>query len=263
VPLALADLHRALDVGAPAAFVMFSGDAELATLPGDSFANGARRFSLWPPELLDAVLEGAGFAERATLLPPPGASGARAFDIVVTATRDRTLPDTVGPRMRVLMCGLNPSLYAADVGVGFARPGNRFWPAAREAGLVSRDRDPWHALRAHGVGMTDLVKRATARADELTRAEFVHGMARVERLVRWLAPAVVCFVGLTGWRAAVDARASAGPQPTRLAGRPVYVMPSTSGANAHATPATLTEHFRAVRALADGHGSPSAAGPGP
>ena len=66
--------------------------------------------------------------------------------------------------MRLLVVGLNPSLYSADVGVGYRRPGNRFWPAALGAGLVTRDRDPSHALRVHGVGMTDLVKRATSNA---------------------------------------------------------------------------------------------------
>ena len=85
--------------------------------------------------------------------------------IDVDATRARTLPDTVGPGMRLLLVGLNPSEYAADAGAGFARPGNRFWPAALAAGLVTRTHDPFHALRVDGVGMTDLVKRATPRAD--------------------------------------------------------------------------------------------------
>ena len=65
--------------------------------------------------------------------------------------------------MRLLVCGLNPSIYSADAGVGYARPGNRFWPAAIAAGLVTEDRDPRHALSHHGVGITDLVKRATGR----------------------------------------------------------------------------------------------------
>ena len=58
------------------------------------------------------------------------------------ATRARSLPDTVGPGMRLLVCGLNPSVYSADAGIGFARPGNRFWPAAIAAGIVTVDRDP-------------------------------------------------------------------------------------------------------------------------
>ena len=99
--------------------------------------------------------------------------------------------------------------------------------------------------------MTDLVKRATPRADELTRDEYRAGLARVERLVQWLQPGAVCFVGLAGWRAAADRRAVAGVQPDGLGGRPVYVMPSTSGLNARTPPSELAEHLRAALALAD------------
>ena len=88
--------------------------------------------------------------------------------------------------MRLLVCGLNPSVRAADAGVGLVTPGNRFWPAALAAGLVTRDRDPRHALLAHGVGMTDLVKRATPRAAELTRDEYRAGVERLGRLCAWL-----------------------------------------------------------------------------
>ncbi|MCZ7531109.1 MAG: hypothetical protein M5U31_12690 [Acidimicrobiia bacterium] len=88
--------------------------------------------------------------------------------------RSRSLPDTVGPDMRLLICGLNPSEYAADAGTGFAHPGNRFWPAAIGARLVVEDRDPLAAL-GRGVGMTDLVKRATPRAAELATREYVEG----------------------------------------------------------------------------------------
>jgi TDG/mug DNA glycosylase family protein len=152
--------------------------------------------------------------------------------------------------MRLLVCGLNPSVYAADAGVGFARPGNRFWPAARAAGLVTVDRDARAALVQHGVGMTDLVKRATPRADQLTRDEYRAGLARVERLVHWLEPGAVCFVGLAGWRAAVDRRAVAGVQPDGIGGRPAYVMPSTSGLNARVPVGELADHLRAAAALA-------------
>ncbi len=150
--------------------------------------------------------------------------------------------------MALLVCGLNPSPAAADGGVGFARPGNRFWPAALAAGLVSRDRDPDHALTGHGVGMTDIVKRTTRRADELHTEEYVAGLGRLERLVTWLAPNTVCFVGLAGWRAARDRRAGAGWQPERLGGARVYVMPSTSGLNASSGLADLTAHLAAAAA---------------
>ena len=163
-----------------------------------------------------------------------------------TLRRLRSLPDHVAPGMRLLVCGLNPSLYSADRGVNFARPGNRFWPAMLAAGLVTVDRDPAHALAEHGVGMTDLVKRATVAAAELTRDEFVTGVARVERLCAWLRPGSLCVVGLAGWRAAVDRRATVGWQERTLGGVPVYVMPNTSGLNASTQHAGFVAHLHAV-----------------
>ncbi|MHB8464618.1 MAG: mismatch-specific DNA-glycosylase [Acidimicrobiales bacterium] len=168
-----------------------------------------------------------------------------------TGARLRTLPDIVGPGMRMLVCGLNPSLYAADAGVHYGRPGNRFWPAALDAGVVSRDRDPWHALRVDRVGWTDIVKRATVAAAELRAEEYTAGMERVRLLVGWLRPRVVCFVGLTGWRAAIDRRAVAGFQPDGLADVRAYVMPNTSGLNAR------SQHDDFVAHLVAAMGSPA------
>ena len=194
------------------------------------------------PVPLGDVVVGAGFVPVGDPLP----GGA------IRAIRAHSLADTVAPAMRLLVCGLNPSPLAASTGVGFAHPANRFWSAALAAGVVTADRDPWHALDADGVGMTDLVKRTTRSASELTAGEYASGIARLERLVAWLAPAAVCFVGLAGWRAAVDPGARPGPQPGGIAGRPVYVMPSTSGANAHARPEELAGHLRAASELAAG-----------
>jgi TDG/mug DNA glycosylase family protein len=193
------------------------------------------------------VLTGAGFAVDE--LRSIDADGGKVHPIVARATRLRSLPDTVGPEMRLLVCGLNPSNYAAAVGVGFARPGNRFWAAALAARLVSVNRDAVGALRRDGVGMTDLVKRPTVTASELGPGEYRAGLERVEHLVGWLRPGAVCFVGLAGWRAAVDRRAQPGVQPTDLAGAPVYLMPSTSGLNARTSLDELTEHLRAAAAL--------------
>lgn len=234
LPLALAELHRALPVGAPLTLSFIPGpDDRLVSdddLPG-------RNFWRWSDEHLVDVLAGAGFESiEFDGLQPRFAA----------ATRTRTLPDTVAPDMRLLVCGLNPSIHAADAGVGFVTPGNRFWPAALATGLCSLDRDPWDAIRTHGVGMTDLVKRATRRADELDPAEYVAGVQRVARLCERLAPEAVCMVGLAGWRAAVDRRAVAGWQPRPLGGRPVYVMPSTSGLNAHSRLDDLADHLRAA-----------------
>jgi TDG/mug DNA glycosylase family protein len=169
---------------------------------------------------------------------------------VVDARRDRTLPDFVGAGMRLLVCGLNPSVVSADAGFGYAGATNRFWSVAVAAGLVTHPRRPLVSLTDDGVGMTDLVKRATPNADGLSVAEYQAGAERVRRLVEWLRPGVVVFVGLAGWRAAVDRRAAPGPQPSPFGGVPAYVMPSTSGRNARTSPAELAEHLRRAAALA-------------
>ena len=242
VPLALADLHRSLCVGAPVELTLLAGDDEGRTTAATDDLPG-RWFSTWPRARLEDVVAGAGFD-----LDELAEADAPDTDVWrVRATRARTLPDTVGPSMRLLVCGLNPSLRAADASVGFVTLGNRFWPAALAAGLVSRDRNPRHALRHHGVGMTDLVKRATPRADGLSAEEYRAGVARLDRLCRWLRPTSVCVVGLAGWRVAVDRHCQPGWQPQHLGGCPVYVMPSTSGANAATPPSVLEAHLRAAQ----------------
>jgi TDG/mug DNA glycosylase family protein len=209
------------------------------TVPGEEVAVRARGRGAapWAGRHLVDCLVGAGFRDAVV----GGGGGAT----VATARRDRSLADSVGPGMRLLCVGLNPSLVAADAGIGYAGRSNRFWPAAVAAGVVPARRDVDAALAA-GVGMTDLVKRATPRADGLAAGEYVAGAQRVERLVRWLRPQVVAFVGLTGYRAAVDPKASVGLQPRPFGGRPAYVLPSTSGANAHATLPDLVAHLRAA-----------------
>jgi TDG/mug DNA glycosylase family protein len=239
LPLALAELHWAVDVGAPVDLTAVSGAYD-GDYPGDDFPG--RWFSGWTPEFIERVVTGAGFTVET--VEPQGPN------LHVAARRARSLPDTVGPGMRLLVCGLNPSLYAADAGVGYARPGNRFWPAAMMAGLVERARDPLHALTAHGIGMTDVVKRATVASRDLATDEYRAGVERLAWLVDWLRPGAVCFVGLEGWRAAVDRKALAGPVSDGFAGVPAYVMPSTSGLNARTKFDELVHHLRAAAALA-------------
>lgn len=240
LPFALARLHWALQVDAP-----FDGTVKLGEHDGpmddDEFAG--RFFARWMPAAFTDVMIGAGFAIEELETDDEW--------IRFRSRRVRSLPDVVGPDLRVLVCGLNPSIYAADAGVGFARLGNRFWPAAREAGFVHVDRDPLAAISMDRVGMTDVVKRATVAAKELTTSEYRAGAARVERLVRWLEPRVVLFVGLAGWRAAVDRTAAPGLQPRSFGGRPAYVMPSTSGLNASASLAHLVDHMRRAVEIAD------------
>jgi TDG/mug DNA glycosylase family protein len=236
LPMALARLHWALRPGAPLDLQVLVGDFDWSEVPNDVVPG--RKFAGWQPDALADVVTGAGFAVED--LRTTG-------DVVqLRATRLLSLPDTVGPGLRLLVCGLNPSVYSAERGIGFARPTNRFWGAAVEAGLVTRPFDALHALTGHGIGMTDLVKRPTVGSKELSVDEYRAGAARVERSAAWLRPRAICFVGLEGWRAVVNRSAVAGWQPQRFGGVPAYVMPSTSGANAHASLAVLAAHLRAA-----------------
>jgi TDG/mug DNA glycosylase family protein len=236
LPMALAEAQRSIAVGG-SLHVQVTSDRTQRNAD-DRFPG--RHFTWWPAERLRDVIEGAGFEIDAFV-----DDGEEWID--VEATRARMLPDTVGAEMRVLVVGLNPSLLSADTGIGFARPGNRFWPAALASGLVTTTHDPFHAMRTDRVGMTNLVRRATKSADDLTRDEYAAGAARTERLVVWLGPRAVCFVGLAGYRAAIDKKATVGWQAHRFGGAPTYVMPNTSGLNAHAKPADFAAHLRAVR----------------
>jgi len=250
VPLALRELHRCVAVGGTVHLGLFAGDDEWVAPDDDEF--GGRWFSAWPRDLLGAVLEGAGFTVRGEEARPDGP----VEHLSLSVRRERTIADTVGPGMRLLLVGLNPSLVAADAGVGFHRRGNRAWPALLAAGLATVDRDPVDLLVRHRIGMTDLVKRASPRAGELSAAEYAHGVERLERLCAWLRPGAVCVLGLTGWRRAVDPDAVAGPQPGRLGGRRVHLMPNPSGANAHTTLDELVEHLTEALGSAEDPGVP-------
>jgi TDG/mug DNA glycosylase family protein len=239
LPLALAGLHRAMAVGAPLAISVVAGDGE-GGRPGDDFPG--RYYTYWRPDALTHLLTGAGFEVDGAEV-----EGERVW---ADAVRARTLPDSVSAGMRALVCGLNPSVVAADAGYAYAGPTNRFWPAAVAAGLVTRPRDPFGCLLHDRVGITDLVKRATPNAALVTAEEYRAGAERVRRLVEWLRPGVVLFVGLAGWRLAVDRRAVPGLQPATFGGAPAYVMPSTSGLNAHSTPAQLRRHMEDALAVA-------------
>ena len=166
-------------------------------------------------------------------------------------TSNRPLPNRVARNLRLLVCGVNPSPASANAAVGYARPGNRFWPAALAAGLVTADRDGDHALRVDRVGFTDFVARVEADAAKLGTAELRAGAVEVEALVRKWKPGAVLFTSITAYRTAVDRRTVVGVQPRPFGGRPAYVMPSTSGRNASTSLAVLTDHMRAAATLAD------------
>jgi TDG/mug DNA glycosylase family protein len=236
LPMALRELHMAVELGG-AVHIQVTSDRNQSNAD-DRFPG--RHFTWWPAERLRDVVEGAGFEIDGFV-----DDGEEWIDI--EATRAFLLPDTVAAGMHVLIVGLNPGLLTAERGIGFVRPGNRFWPAAVASGLVPRALDPDGALREAHVGMTNIVRRPTRGADELSRDEYRHGVERLARLVEWLKPRVVCFVGVTGYRVAIDKKAQLGWQPDEFAGAAAYVMPNTSGLNAHAKPADFTEHLRAVQ----------------
>lgn len=164
----------------------------------------------------------------------------------------RGIPDLIAPGLDVLFCGINPGLYSAAIGRHFGRPGNRFWPALHRGGFTPRLLGPTdqEELLACGLGVTDLVERATARADELTPAELVEGARRLRAKVRRHRPAWVAVVGVTAYRVAFERRGAAlGPQPEGLAGAGLWVLPNPSGLNAHYTPDRLAATFAELRAV--------------
>ena len=162
----------------------------------------------------------------------------------------RTIPDVIAPGLDVLFSGINPGLYSAATGFHFARPGNRFWPALASSGFTPRVLAPgeWRELLACGIGITNLVARATATAAELDDDELRAGRLRLERKVRRFRPRAVAIVGIGAYRTAFERPlASLGRQPERLAGALLWVLPNTSGLNAHYQAADFTRAFRALR----------------
>jgi len=152
------------------------------------------------------------------------------------AARGSTVPDLIDSRLRVLFCGINPSLYSAAVGHHFARPGNRFWPTLFRAGFTSRvlKPDEERELLALGIGITNIVPRATASAAELEPDEYRRGAVALARKVRRWRPAIVAFVGVGAFRLAANRPlATIGEQPERFAGARAWVLPNPSGLNAH------------------------------
>jgi TDG/mug DNA glycosylase family protein len=166
--------------------------------------------------------------------------------------RDASVPDLVGPDLRLLFVGINPGLWTAATQTHFAHPGNRFWPALLAAGVIERLPDFANGmtdaeraeLLARGIGITNLVNRATARADEVTRDEFRAGAVRLAETVRTWRPAVVAVVGVTAYRQAFGLpKATTGRQPADLEGAELWVVPNPSGLNAHDTVASLAAAY--------------------
>ncbi|MFJ7422219.1 G/U mismatch-specific DNA glycosylase [Streptomyces uncialis] len=174
------------------------------------------------------------------------------------AARDRLVDDVVADGLRVLFCGINPGLMTAATGHHFARPGNRFWPVLHRSGFTPRQLRPdeQDELLVHGLGITNVVARATARADELSAEEYHEGGRLLAAKAARLRPVWLAVVGVTAYRAAFgERRAVIGPQETLIGGSRVWVLPNPSGLNAHWTVAAMAEEYGRLREAASGPAS--------
>ncbi|MEW1775298.1 G/U mismatch-specific DNA glycosylase [Streptomyces sp. NPDC086777] len=170
------------------------------------------------------------------------------------AARDRLVPDVLADGLQVLFCGINPGLMTAATGHHFARPGNRFWPVLHLSGFTPRLLRPAEQgeLLSYGLGITNVVARATARADELTAEEYAEGGRRLTAKVTRVRPRWLAVVGVTAYRAAfADRGAQVGPQQRMIGETRVWVLPNPSGLNAHWTAATMAEEFGRLRVAAE------------
>ncbi len=173
--------------------------------------------------------------------------------------RDTEVPDLIGPGVKLLFVGINPGLWTAATQTHFAHPGNRFYPALLQAGVIGREIDRGSGMsgadRAHlierGIGITNIVHRATARAAELTADELRAGAVALERFVDAHRPRVVAVAGVTAYRTAFGRpKAAMGRQPGGLGRADLWVVPNPSGLNAHETVATLAAAYRAPAIVA-------------
>ena len=188
---------------------------------------------------------------------PPGrqetARAPRPTQADLEAARELTIPDVAAPGLRVLFSGINPGLYSAATGYHFARPGNRFWPALHQSGFTPRQLDPSEQdqLLGLGLGITNVVARATARADELSPAEFRAGAGVLRAKAETLRPHWVAVVGVTAYRAAFGIKgAIVGPQDDTFGTTRIWVLPNPSGLNASYQIGRLAEEFAHLRQAA-------------
>ena len=165
------------------------------------------------------------------------------------------MPDLVRPGLAVLLCGINPSLWSGAVGLHFASPSNRLWPTLHASGWTPRRLLPHETgeVLDAGIGITNLVARATARADELDDDELREGLPRVAALAERVRPRYVAFLGLTAYRTATgEKRAGVGEQERRLGPARVWLLPNPSGLNASWQLPRLAEAYGALREAARG-----------
>jgi TDG/mug DNA glycosylase family protein len=171
----------------------------------------------------------------------------------LAAANGKTLPDIIASNLDVLFCGINPGLYTAAVQQHFGRPGNRFWPTLHRAGFTPRLFHPseQRELLPLGIGITNVVARATAAADELSREELVEGGKVLARKVKRYQPRYLAIVGAGAYRTAFDRpKAKMGLQEETIGETKIWVLPNPSGLNANYQPAQLVELFAELRSVA-------------
>lgn len=179
-----------------------------------------------------------------------GTSSARPTKAELAAAAGKGIRDVVAPRLKVLFVGINPGLYSAATGHHFARPGNRFWPALHQSGFTERQLHPseQRELLKAGYGITNLVNRGTATADELEPGEFVAGRRRLAAKVHRYRPKTLAFLGVGAYCHAFSLKnAPVGPQPQAFEGASVWVLPNPSGLNANYQLPDLVKLFRSLR----------------
>jgi TDG/mug DNA glycosylase family protein len=182
-------------------------------------------------------------------------SGATPSKAHLLAAYGSTIPDLGGPQTRVLLVGINPSLFSGWSGQHFARPGNRLWRTLHEAGFTDRTLHPSEseAIQAAGLGITNLVARATARADELADEEIRSGVDPLRALVRSWRPDFVAFLGISTYRIAFRRpKATVGRQPEPFEDATTWVLPNPSGLNAHYQQPDLNASYAELRRAAYG-----------
>ena len=171
------------------------------------------------------------------------------------AARGRSIPDVLAPHLDVAFVGINPGLWSGAVGHHFARPGNRFWKALHGAGFTERVLSPFDdgSLLERGLGVTNLVTRTTATADELSVEELGDGARLLTERLEPLRPRFVAVLGIGAYRTGFGRpKAEVGPQKERLGESRLWVLPNPSGLNAHYQLDALIERFRELRASAGG-----------
>jgi len=163
------------------------------------------------------------------------------------AAQNKTVPDVIARNLQVLFCGINPGLYSGATGHHFARPGNRFWPVLYRAGFTEKLLTPAEEkeLLNYGYGITNLVERATAKANELSTEELVKGRQRLAAKIECYRPTLVAILGISAYRTAFEyKKVTLGKQPEPIANTMIWVLPNPSGLNAHYQIDDLAQHFR-------------------